>query len=179
MGGHKNTATILVVDDEPQVADAYELRVGSRYETRVAYCGQEALEKVDEAVDVVLLDRRMPDISGDEVLNRIRKAGIDCRVILVTAVEPDFDILELPLDDYLHKPVSGEDLVEAIDRQVTASDYDEPVEQFVELSSKIDVLETKRSEAELEASPEIQRLKEQVDKLETRLDVPVSKLRAN
>ena len=70
--------TILVVDDERQLADLYATWVGDDYAVRTAYDGQSALEQADEAVDVVLLDRHMPDLTGDEVLGRIRDRGLDC-----------------------------------------------------------------------------------------------------
>jgi len=82
--------------------------VGADHEVRTAYSGEEALEKVDEDVDIVLLDRLLPDLPdlpGDEVLERVRERGLDCRVVMVTAVDPDFDIVELPVDEYIHKPV--------------------------------------------------------------------------
>jgi CheY-like chemotaxis protein len=64
--------TVLIVDDESEVADVYALRLREEYETRTAYGGEEALDTIDSDMDVVLLDRRMPDLSGDEVLERIR-----------------------------------------------------------------------------------------------------------
>ena len=76
----------------------YALRL-DRYETRTAYGGREALEAVDGSVDVVLLDRRMPEIPGDEVLGRIRTTGYNCRVIVLTAVDPGPDIVEMHFDD--------------------------------------------------------------------------------
>jgi len=68
-------ATVLVVDDEPDVADAYAAQLQNEFIVSTAYGGQEALDKIDDSVNVVLLDRRMPGISGDE-------AGVpsrDCR----------------------------------------------------------------------------------------------------
>lgn len=61
---------LLVVDNERDVADTYALQL-EEYDTRVAYGGEEALAKLDDDVDAVLLDRRMPDVHGDEVLARI------------------------------------------------------------------------------------------------------------
>ena len=100
-----DTATVLVVDDEEEVADVYALRLRNEYDTRVAYGGEDALETIDVDVDVVLLDRRMPDIPGDEVLEQIREKGYDCRIIMLTAVDPGLDIVEMPFDEYLCKPV--------------------------------------------------------------------------
>ena len=109
---------VLVVDDEREVADAYALRLRGFCGVETAYSGQAALSKVeDEEIDVVLLDRHMPGLSGDEVLAELTDREYDGRVVMVTAVDPDFDVLELPFDDYLCKPVEREDLRAAIDQQ--------------------------------------------------------------
>ena len=74
MGVDQDDATVLVVDDEEMVADAFSLLLERWYTVRTAHGGEEALSLVDGDVDVVLLDRRMPDRSGDEVLRDLRGA---------------------------------------------------------------------------------------------------------
>jgi DNA-binding response OmpR family regulator len=165
-----DAATVLVVDDEQEVADVYALRLRNEYETRVAYGGEEALEKVDVDVDVVLLDRRMPDLSGDEVLERIREKGYDCRVIMLTAVDPGLDIVDMPFDDYICKPVEKEDLVEAIDQQLQVQRYDEQLSEYLEVTSKLALLETELSSDEAAESDEVDRLQERADELRAEMD---------
>jgi DNA-binding response OmpR family regulator len=161
MSDHEpGTPTVLIVDDEEDIADIYTLQLQDQYAVRTVYGGQEAIETVDEAVDVVLLDRRMPGLSGNEVLEQIRADGYDCRVIMVTAIDPEFDIIEMPFDDYLCKPVNKETLVEAIEQQLTAKQYDETVSELFRATSKLTVLESEMSQEELEGSTEYQRLKE-------------------
>ena len=115
---------VLVVEDEPDLADLYAAWLGDEYRVRTAYGGREALDELDEAdeVDAILLDRRMPGLSGDEVLTAVRDRGIDCRVAMVTAVEPDFDILEMGFDDYLVKPVSKDDLLGVVETMRSRSE---------------------------------------------------------
>ena len=151
--------TVLVVDDEKEVADAYALRVEQEYEVRTAYGGEAALEAVGDDVDVVLLDRRMPDISGDEVLGEIDDRGYDCRVVMVTAVNPDFDILEMPFDDYLAKPVGPDALFETIEEQLEARSEGDATSELFSVTAKVGVLEQRKSEAELADNEQYQRLK--------------------
>jgi DNA-binding response OmpR family regulator len=165
--------TVLVVDDEEAVADAYSLQIETEHETRVAYGGIDALDKIDEAVDVVLLDRRMPDMSGDEVLEKIRDQGYDCRVIMVTAVDPDFDIVEMPFDDYLQKPVNREEVLGAIEQQLSVGDYDDKFSEFVELTSKIELLEDEKPVQELEDNEDLQEIKERAEELKSDIDETV------
>ena len=107
---------VLLVDDEPELLDIYEMWFEEQYATRTAHSGQQALEKFGEDVDVVLLDRRMPGMSGDDVLEQLREDGHDCPVVMVTAVEPDQGIVELPFDEYVVKPADRDDLIETVDR---------------------------------------------------------------
>jgi CheY-like chemotaxis protein len=160
-------ATVLVVDDEEEVADAYSLQLRRRYDTRVAYTGDEALEQVNEEVDVILLDRRMPGLSGDEVLEEIHEWGIECRIIMVSAVDPDFDIIEMPFDEYLCKPVTKDELFEAVERQLKAVEYDDRLPEFIELKSKLDALEEEKPARELEDAVEVEEMRERANELET------------
>jgi DNA-binding response OmpR family regulator len=162
-------ATVLLVDDEEEVADVYALRLETEYETRVAYGGEDALETIDVDVDVVLLDRRMPDLSGDEVLAKIREKGYDCRVIMLTAVDPGLDILEMPFDDYLCKPVEKDDLVSAIDQQLQIQEYDEQLSEYFEVTSKLALLESELPPRELEENDQLARLRERADELEAEM----------
>jgi CheY-like chemotaxis protein len=72
MSHEDGAATVLVVDDEQRAADTYANVLASEYDTRTAYGGEEALELVETAdFDVVLLDRRMPELTGDDILAAI------------------------------------------------------------------------------------------------------------
>nr|WP_303651907.1 HalX domain-containing protein [Halovenus rubra] len=160
----------MVVDDEEEVADVYALRLRNQFETRVAYSGSEALDVIDIDVDIVLLDRRMPDIAGDEVLTKLREKGYDCRVIMLTAVDPGLDIVSMQFDDYLCKPVEKEDLVDAINHQLDIIEHDETVSEYFELTSKLALLESELSEEETETSDEVAELRDQVHELREELD---------
>lgn len=169
MSSTESGATVLVVDDEPDVADAYALRLEREYDVRTAYGGEEALETIDDEVQIVLLDRRMPDRSGDEVLEEIRERGYDCGVIMVTAVDPDFGIIDMPFDDYLQKPVERETLFEAIEDQIEALDREAAVSELFSVTAKAGVLEQRKTTEELEAHPQYEQLKERARELRQQL----------
>jgi DNA-binding response OmpR family regulator len=168
--------TILIVDDESAVTDVYAAHLEAEYDVRTAYGGSEALEKLDETIDAVLLDRRMPGMSGDEVLAHIREEEYDVRVAMVTAVDPDFDILDMGFDDYVVKPVSRDELYETVDRLLTYSDYDDAFQEYFSLVSKRAALETSKSQSALETNEEYQDLDERIEALETDLDDAVMTL---
>lgn len=161
---------VLIVDDEERVANTYELRLGEEYETEVALSGEKSLQVVDESFDVVLLDRRMPGTTGDEVLEEIRRRGLDCRVVMLTAVDPDFDITEMDVDDYVVKPVDKDELRAVVDRALTISEYNERVQRLSSLKLKRNVLEVEMGEHELEDSKKYKKLTEEIETLETDID---------
>lgn len=166
--------TVLVVDDERAIADIYAIRIGDGYDVRVAYGGEEALRKVDDDVDVVLLDRRMPDRSGDEVLAEMRSRGLECRTIMTTAVTPDFDIMDLPFDDYLCKPIDRENLHSAIEQQLTAKEYGERFAEYFAIIAKLGLLDSQKSDAELAENDEYQQLQRDADRLREVLDATLA-----
>jgi two-component system phosphate regulon response regulator PhoB len=111
-------ARVLVVEDEPDIAAlvAYQLtREGYRVETVAG--GPEAIAAVHREVpDLVVLDRMLPGMSGDEVLKALRRedATRAVPVLMLTAKREQEDRiqgLELGADDYLGKPFSPRELV--------------------------------------------------------------------
>lgn len=108
--------TVLFVDDEPALADGHAAQLSDRYDTRTAYDSRSAIETVDDAIDVVFLDRRMPGTRGEAILESIREEGYDCRVVMLTGVEPDVDVVEMGFDEYLLKPTGADELRETVDR---------------------------------------------------------------
>ena len=167
-------ATVLVVDDEPDVADAYAAQLESDFIVSTAYGGQQALDKFDASVDIVLLDRRMPGISGDEVLDKIRERDLHIRVAMVTAVDPDFDIIEMPFDDYVIKPVSRDDLFDTIDRLLTCSEYEKQLRRYYALTAKHATLLANKPDLELAESERFADLEERLQSIRTDLDRTVA-----
>ncbi|UIO99068.1 HalX domain-containing protein [Halobaculum sp. CBA1158] len=165
---------VFVVEDEPDLADLYAAWLGTDYDVRSAYGGHEALEELSDDIDVILLDRRMPGLSGDEVLDEVRDRGIDARVAMVTAVEPDFDIVAMGFDDYLVKPVTREALLDTVEGLYSRSAYDSRMQEFFAVSSKMAVLESEKGRAALEESEEYAELEARAAELREELDEDVS-----
>lgn len=109
--------TVLLADDEKQLTDLYGVYLDEYYDTRVAYSGEEALEKLDDSVDLMVLDRRMPDYSGEQVLATAREEGWDSPAIFITGVDRDLEE-GASADDSLEKPVDSEELVEIVKKHL-------------------------------------------------------------
>lgn len=160
---------MLVVDDEEKLANMFTLWLRGDYDVRTVYEGEAFLAEVDEDVDVVLLDRRMPGYSGDDVLRMLERRDADPAVIVVTAVDPDLDVLEMPFDDYLVKPVQHDELVDAIDLQVRAREHDADLQRFLQLEAKRRVLLAEHRETALSGRAEWEELVDEHDQLKDRL----------
>ena len=118
LSGSEGAQRVLVVEDEPDIAAliAYQLtREGYRVET--AATGNDALVAVSREVpDLVVLDRMLPGISGDEVLQSLRSepATRSVPILVLTAKREQEDRIEgfeLGADDYLTKPFSPRELL--------------------------------------------------------------------
>jgi len=115
------SALILVVDDnQDNVNIAREILLSRGFEVRVAYNGPSALASVEQQrPDLILLDVMMPQMSGMEVLDRLRAnpATAGLPVILVTAKDQDEDLLagyKYGADYYITKPFSAKQLLYGI-----------------------------------------------------------------
>ncbi|MGM0606209.1 MAG: HalX domain-containing protein [Halobacteriota archaeon] len=170
---------VLIVEDEPDLADLYAAWLSSDYRVKTAYGGREALDAIDDDLSVVLLDRRMPGLSGDEVLVALRERGIDCRVAMVTAVEPDFDIISMGFDDYLVKPVTKDALKETVSELIFRDSYDEGVQELFSLASKKALLEAEKSRSVLESNEEYLELNDRLSELRAELDESIDQLTAH
>ena len=115
---------ILVIDDELDIREGlYDLlTLEGGYLVELAHNGTEGLHKLDGAsYDLVLLDLMMPDMSGMDVLRRVRKTDGETPIFMITAygsVEAAVDALKLGANDYFSKPWDNEKLIIEIDRMI-------------------------------------------------------------
>jgi len=167
---------VLAVDDDEKLLGTYEMWLEADYDLRKAASGDEALDKLDEDVQVVLLDRLMPGLSGDEVLERIRESGHNCQVAMVTAVEPDFDIAEMPFDAYVSKALDRETVIETVERLVARGKYDDVLQDHYAVAEKLSTLEEQKSESELAKNEMYQDLLERFAALDERLSAQAADL---
>ncbi|MFC4437546.1 MULTISPECIES: response regulator transcription factor [Natrialbaceae] len=165
-----DNVSVLIVEDEPELAELYASWLEDRCRVETAHDGTEAVEAIDEAFDVVLLDRRIPGQSGTTVLDAIRDRELELRVAMVTAAEPDPDSVDTEFDDYLLKPVSRNELRNSIDQLLLRRAYDEQLREFFTLASKKAMLVSRKSEAELQSSQEYAELEDRLAVLRVQVD---------
>lgn len=163
-------ASVLIVEDEQGLADLYSAWLSDSYAVETVYNGENALERLDESIDVVLLDRRMPGVSGDEVLDHVRNEGYDVRVVVISAVPPDFDVIQMDFDDYLVKPVDSEELHATVERMLVRADYDDAVKELEQVAATKAVLEAEKSTAELQDTDAYRELEHRREKIRSKVN---------
>jgi two-component system OmpR family response regulator len=147
-------ARILVVDDEPNIAELLSAALTFEgYQVGVVATGAEAIEQVRTfRPNLVMLDVMLPDLDGNEVCRRLRNQGEQMPIVFLTARDTTQDKVEgLRMgDDYVTKPFSVEELmarVGAILRragEVAAADVS--VLQFADLVMNVDTHEVWRGD---------------------------------
>ena len=160
---------VLVVEDNERLSQLYAGWLSETCEVMTAGSAEEALELLDDTVDVVLLDRRMPGMSGDRVLPEVRAAATDVRIALVTAVEPTEDVVNLDFDEYLCKPVSAETLRDLVARFVRRGEFGAGLTRQFAVARKVALLEEHMTASELKESDAYEELKREYDGLDADL----------
>ncbi len=111
---------VLVVEDDRSVGQYVKRGLEEqRIQADLVADGKEALEQASQAeYDVVVLDLRLPSLSGQEVLRTLRDRGVDTPVLILTAqdaVESKVQALRTGADDYVTKPFAFEELLARVE----------------------------------------------------------------
>ena len=120
-------AAILVIEDERPISRAIVDNLDLEGHTvMAAFDGTSGLEKaVSERPDLILLDIVMPGLNGYDVCRRLREAGNETPVIMLTAKGEEIDKvlgLELGADDYITKPVGVRELLARVNAVLRRSE---------------------------------------------------------
>lgn len=133
---------VLVVDDNDELRELQELLLKPAYMVETAENGESGLETLDQTVDVVLLDRNMPGLSGTETAVAIRESEYSPAVAIVSAKPADTDIFRIPCDVYLEKPVKQPDLISTVEELLSRALHDTLQREVLALKSKHQALQT-------------------------------------
>jgi len=150
---------ILVVEDDRTVGEYVRRGLAeAHYQAELVHDGQEALRLAsDGRYDLMVLDLRLPGLSGLEVLRTLRDRGVDLPVLVLTAqdaVDWKVQALRTGADDYVTKPFAFEELlarVEAVGRRPKA--IAPPVLQVADLTVDTATREVRRGGPPIELTP--------------------------
>lgn len=154
---------ILVIEDEKKIARIITMELEYEgYEVHAEHAGEQGLEKVLAGKwDLVLLDVMLPEISGLEILRRMRNASVNVPVILLTARDsiPDkVTGLDLGANDYMTKPFQIEELLARIRASLRISKMQmkqeqEKILQVDDLQVFVKSYSVKRANIDIELTP--------------------------
>ena len=152
---------ILIVEDEEKLSRVIQLELQyENYETKIANNGKEALRYMEEQTwDLVLLDIMIPELSGLEVLRRVRRTDTITPIILLTARDEVHDKvsgLDLGANDYVTKPFQIEELLARVRVHLRNSKPEKMQTEKLEvgeLSVAVETRQVLRLDVEIELTP--------------------------
>jgi two-component system response regulator AtoC len=120
---------ILIVDDEHSIRESLEMFLGEKGHT--VYTASSGLEGFDacnrEKPDVLILDIRLPDLNGLEVLDRVQRNGSGAKIIMMTAfhdMETTIQAMKRGAYDYIHKPLDADEVERSVNRALHLLEVD-------------------------------------------------------
>ena len=138
------TQSILVVEDEEALAlGVQDALQHAGYSVQLCHDGSSALAMVAEhGPDLLILDLMLPGMSGLEILSKLRKQNNKLRVLILSALADEEDLLrgfQMGADDYMKKPFSPRELVARVESQFRRVELDSAPPQLLELPEGIRV----------------------------------------
>jgi DNA-binding response OmpR family regulator len=134
---------LVVEDEEPLAFGIRDALLHAGFDVGVAHDGLQALESLKATrFDLVVLDLMLPGKSGLEVLKELRIERHDIRVVVLTALANESDVVrgfELGADDYMAKPFSPRELVARIQAQFRRRDQDSAPAPLLDLPGGVQV----------------------------------------
>jgi two-component system, NtrC family, response regulator AtoC len=133
---------ILIIDDDKSLLESYTVLLEDEFQVCTAESGERGLELLrHEDVHLILLDVRLPDISGIEVLRRIKKLDENVDVIMITAVKDvrvAVEAIKLGAYDYLEKPFEIDDILALLRRTLEHQNLLREVLYLRDLRAEVD-----------------------------------------
>lgn len=138
------TPNILIIEDEQSLAlGVRDALAHAGFNAEVAHDGRKGLDRLRNGrFDLVVLDLMLPGMNGLDLLRELRKDRKDIRVLILTALADEEDLLkgfQAGADDYMSKPFSPRELVARVEAQFRRREADNAPPPFLELPGGIKV----------------------------------------
>ena len=119
---------ILICDDEEGIRESLKLILGDRHELILTENGRQCLECIENAKDIglVLLDIKMPQDSGLDILKEIKTKHPKMKVIIITgykSVETATEAVRLGASGYIVKPFKSDEIINIVKNLIKATPF--------------------------------------------------------
>jgi DNA-binding NtrC family response regulator len=160
-------ASVLIVDDEPGLARQLDrLLRAEGYQLGMAHSGHEARRQMARLFpDVVLMDLRLPDADGGELMTELKQEYPDAEFIIITAhgsIRSAVESTRRGAVDYLAKPFEPEELLAAVEHAVRSRNLEEEVRRLRSKPASVEATPAERGAVRSAAMREVMALAERV-----------------
>lgn len=116
--GDSEACTVLLADDNPDIREVLRLWLteDGHWDVREAENGSEALEKLDGTIDVLVLDREMPEADGSTVVERLTETEFTVNIFVVSGRPPDWRLDENDVTSYATKPIERDEFIDQLEQ---------------------------------------------------------------
>ncbi|TKX52677.1 response regulator transcription factor [Halorubrum sp. SS7] len=113
---------ILLVEDNDDLASLYQHYLMNAYQVRLAQTGKEAIRKATPAVDLIILDYKLPDMLGTDVYDQLRANGSTTPVVLISGSDPESLPDRVDPVTWLTKPFYKEKLHNTVQKELSPTE---------------------------------------------------------
>lgn len=160
--------TVLVADDDPRVADMHADWIAGHYDVVTATSPEDARALAEDGADLVVVDRRMTT-DGVAITDELGERA-DAPVLVLSSLDPDFEVLDGRCDAYIQKPTDPSSLVDSVDTLLGRRDLPPSVREYLSLRSLRETLRQSSSRHQQDESERYGRLEARIHRLEERID---------
>lgn len=167
----------FIIGDDRRVVETYEGWLADDYDVRTAGSGEAVLERMTEfKTDVVVLERRTPGLSGDEVATRLSENGYDAQAIVVTATLSSPETATPHTLNYVTKPIGKERPRSTVETATPIRTDDDDITELLALIARQQAVKRAVPTDERVASDEFDRLMSKIDDPQDSIDDTMAEL---
>lgn len=155
--------TVVIADGNRRLTAVYREWLPNRYTVVRAHAAEELDASVGETGDVLVIDVRLPGLDLAKFVSNVRS---HCRIVLVVGDRPQPELMTVPCDEILRKPLVEECIVEVVDEQLARIDQSAAHRQCDSLIARRSLFESLYPRQQLEAEPAYCKLCTRLDELD-------------
>lgn len=172
----KSGENVVIVEDEESLAELFAYRLEDEYNTTIAPHAGDAIANITNETDFVLLDRRLPGMSGDKILEYINDEPITVNVIIISAIDPCEKVIHEPYDEYITKSVNNGEIKNAIQRVKLKNKFIKLFTEYVRKGEQAEILQSELNLTEQDENIDLQIIEDELKRMADEFNTVANKL---